>query len=165
MLQPAAVPDTSLPLHGEAATQAVAARIAAALRPGDTVLLDGPVGAGKSAFARAAIQALQAGAGQTPEAVPSPSFTLVQEYRAGGTAIWHADLYRLSDPDELAELGLDDAFETAIVFVEWPALLGGATPVRHMRVTLTPDAADADLRHAGFDFAGPGWDRVRAALA
>lgn len=165
MLHPAAAPDTSLPLRGEPATRALAARLAAALRPGDTVLLEGPVGAGKSAFARAAIQALQAAAGQAPEPVPSPSFTLVQEYRAGGTAIWHADLYRLTDPDELAELGLDEAFETAIVFVEWPALLGSATPSRHLRLTLTPDAADADLRHASFEFAGPGWDRVRAALA
>ncbi len=164
MLQSAAS-ETSLTLHGEAATQALAARLAAALRPGDTVLLDGPVGAGKSAFARAAIQALQAQAGQAPEPVPSPSFTLVQEYRAGDTAIWHADLYRLTDPDELTELGLDEAYETAIVLVEWPALLGSATPARHMRLTLTPDAADADLRHAAFDFAGPGWEDVRAALA
>jgi len=165
MLQPAAAPDTSLPLHGEAATRALAARLAAALRPGDTVLLEGPVGAGKSAFARAAIRAMQAAAGQTAEAVPSPSFTLVQEYRAGDTTIWHADLFRLADPDELAELGLDEAFDEAIVFVEWPALLGSETPPRHLRLTLTPDAADADLRHAGLDFAGPGWDRARAALA
>ena len=88
----------------ETLTAALARMLAATLRPGQTILLDGPVGAGKTHFARAFIRARQ---GDAAEDVPSPTFTLVQTYDDPmGTEIWHADLYRLSDPSELAELGL-----------------------------------------------------------
>lgn len=99
-------------------TAALARMLAATARPGDTILLDGPVGAGKTHFARAFIRARQ---GDAAEDVPSPTFTLVQTYDdPTGTEIWHADLYRLTDPSELAELGLDDALTDAICLIEWP---------------------------------------------
>lgn len=151
-------------LAGEADTVALAEALAGALAPGDTVLLSGPVGAGKSVFARAAIRALQARAGQVPEEVPSPSYTLVQEYRAGAVRVWHADLYRLSEPEELVELGLDEAFGTAIVFVEWPGLLGEAAPARALHVELSPVAADAETRLLRVRAEGGGWDAACAAL-
>ena len=102
----------------------LARRIGAALRPGATLLLDGGVGAGKTHFARALIQSLLL----SPEDVPSPTFTLVQTYDGTSGEIWHADLYRLSSPDEVVELGLEEAFETAICLIEWPDRLGELAP-------------------------------------
>lgn len=116
-----------LTLASEAQTAALAARLGAVLGAGDVVLLEGPIGAGKTAFARALIQSRLAAAGHI-EDVPSPSFTLVQTYHAGGLEIVHADLYRLAHPDEVLELGLDEAFETALCLLEWPDRLGSLTP-------------------------------------
>lgn len=97
------------------------------LTAGDVLLLSGPIGAGKSHFARALIGALLADH-NVSEDIPSPTFTLVQTYQAGRLEIWHSDLYRLSLIDEVAELGLLDAFETALCLVEWPERLGDEAP-------------------------------------
>src|SRR6056297_3788247 len=113
-----------LTLSSPQATAALAARIAPLLRPGDTLLLSGPIGAGKTAFARALIQARLGRA----EDVPSPTFTLVQTYDDGICEIWHADLYRLTVPEDAVELGLDQAFAEAICLVEWPDRLGALAP-------------------------------------
>jgi tRNA threonylcarbamoyladenosine biosynthesis protein TsaE len=94
------------------------------LAPGDTILLSGEIGAGKSAFSRAVIRC---NAGAEID-VPSPTFTLVQTYEFQDTEIWHCDLYRLTHPDEALELGLDEAFETAICLIEWPDRLGSDAP-------------------------------------
>ncbi|HEY2541330.1 MAG TPA: tRNA (adenosine(37)-N6)-threonylcarbamoyltransferase complex ATPase subunit type 1 TsaE, partial [Stellaceae bacterium] len=88
-------------LSNEAATAALAARLAAIARPGDVIALRGELGAGKTAFARAFIRARNS----ADEEVPSPTFTLVQNYEAAGGAIWHFDLYRLTAADEIWELG------------------------------------------------------------
>lgn len=128
-----------------------AAAVARHARPGDVFLLSGPIGAGKTAFARAFIQARLAEAGAPVEDVPSPTFTLVQTYDAGGSEIWHADLYRLTHPDEVEELGLIDAFDTAICLVEWPDRLGELTPERSVRMTFRADDDDPDLRHLAID--------------
>jgi len=111
-----------IPLPDPDATDALARRFAPLLGPGDVLLLEGPIGAGKTAFARALIHALG-----VEEDVPSPTFTLVQTYEAGAE-IWHADLYRLTHPDEAVELGLTEAFETALCLVEWPEKLGQDRP-------------------------------------
>ncbi|MEM8536525.1 MAG: tRNA (adenosine(37)-N6)-threonylcarbamoyltransferase complex ATPase subunit type 1 TsaE [Pseudomonadota bacterium] len=116
-------------LPGEADTLRVAQAMARIVRPGDTLLLSGAIGAGKSAFARGLIRARLGRA----EDVPSPTFTLVQTYDAPDGDIWHCDLYRLTHPDEALELGLEEAFETAICLIEWPDRLGDAAP---------PDALD-----------------------
>lgn len=110
--------------HSADDTGALARRIGARLRAGHVVLLTGPVGAGKTHFARSLIHSLLL----DPEDVPSPTFTLVQTYAAQTAEIWHADLYRLSGPDEVVELGLDEAFDTAICLIEWPDRLGDLTP-------------------------------------
>ncbi|MBP6677670.1 MAG: tRNA (adenosine(37)-N6)-threonylcarbamoyltransferase complex ATPase subunit type 1 TsaE [Paracoccus sp.] len=105
--------------HADADLTACLARVMAALlKPGDVIALQGPVGAGKTHFARAFIRARQ---GAVAEDVPSPTFTLVQTYDDPmGTEIWHADLYRLTHPEELVELGLDEAMRDSIVLIEWP---------------------------------------------
>ena len=114
----------TLPLATAADTEALGRRLAALAVPGDAILLEGPIGAGKSCLARAFIRARLGAA----EEVPSPTFTLVQVYDDDGTEIWHADLYRLTHPDEVWELGLDQAFATAICLVEWPDRLGSHAP-------------------------------------
>ena len=112
----------SLPLETD--TIAFATMLAPLLVPGDTLLLEGPIGAGKSAFARALIRARL----DRMEDVPSPTFTLVQTYEHADGDIWHCDLYRLTHPDEALELGLDEAFATAICLIEWPDRLGSNAP-------------------------------------
>lgn len=97
------------------------------LEPGDTLLLSGPIGAGKSHFARAIIRGFLQDSDRV-EDIPSPTFTLVQTYLAGSVEIWHSDLYRLSHVDEVAELGMTEAFDSAICLVEWPDRLGDETP-------------------------------------
>jgi tRNA threonylcarbamoyladenosine biosynthesis protein TsaE len=125
-------------LPNEAATAALAARCAARARPGDALLLEGPLGAGKSAFARAF---LRAASNDPALEVPSPTFTLVQSYELPwGTTAHHFDLYRLSGPEELAELGWEEAQE-GIVLVEWPERLGWLRPADALTIALAPGEA------------------------
>lgn len=121
----------SLSLPSAPATEALGRRLADLARAGDVILLEGPIGAGKSCLARAFIRARLG----REEEVPSPTFTLVQVYEAD-VEIWHADLYRLTHPDEVWELGLDDAFQTAICLVEWPDRLGAHVPPDALRIRL-----------------------------
>lgn len=112
------------PLPDLAATDALAARIAAGLRVGDCVALKGELGAGKTTLARAILQRL----GVT-EHVPSPTFTLVQAYETARGPVFHFDLYRVENALELEELGFDEALDTGIVLVEWPERAGSRLPV------------------------------------
>ncbi|MBI0433485.1 tRNA (adenosine(37)-N6)-threonylcarbamoyltransferase complex ATPase subunit type 1 TsaE [Roseomonas sp. KE0001] len=151
------MPETlSLLLPDLAATEALAARAARLARPGDALLLEGPLGAGKSAFCRAF---LRAAAGDPALEVPSPSFTLVQGYDLPGGAAHHFDLYRLAGPEELEELGWEEARE-GIVLVEWPDRLGWLTPRDALRLTLRPDP-ESEARHVRLS----GWEARLPALA
>jgi tRNA threonylcarbamoyl adenosine modification protein YjeE len=100
---------------GEAETAAAGEQLAPALRTGDVVLLSGELGAGKTAFVRGLARAL----GVSEEEVTSPTFTLVQEYRAPEVVLFHVDLYRLSPP-EVDDLGLDEMMGEGILAIEWP---------------------------------------------
>ena len=131
----------ALTLPDLAATARLAARLAPLLRPGDALLLQGPLGAGKSAFARALLRHL---AGDPALEVPSPSFTLVQSYELpDGTEAHHYDLYRLAGPDDLTELGWEEA-RRGIVIVEWPERLGTAWPAEALLLRLGPGAAEEE---------------------
>ncbi len=127
-----------LTLHDADQTARLAVTLGRALTAGDIVLLTGDVGAGKTHFARALIQSLLA----VPEDVPSPTFTLVQTYDTPRGEVWHSDLYRLSSPDEVIELGLTEAFEDAICLVEWPDRLGDLLPEGALRIALSPEGDD-----------------------
>ena len=146
-----------LTLADEAATDRLGACLAPLLGAGDTVTLSGPLGAGKSALARAVIAAkLGPGAGD----IPSPSYTLVNLYDSCETEIWHVDLYRLSDPEELEEVGLGDAWGRALVLLEWPERLGNELPPRRLEMALSP--AGAGGRDLLVTPHGPGWSRLLA---
>lgn len=140
-----------LDLPDAEATRRFSRALALVLGAGDVVLLEGPIGAGKTHFARALIQALLA----APEDVPSPTFTLVQVYDAPGFEIWHADLYRLSHPDEALELGLVDAFQQALCLVEWPERLGPDRPEKAL--TLRFSTLGDDGRQLAFFSADRRW--------
>jgi tRNA threonylcarbamoyladenosine biosynthesis protein TsaE len=133
------MPERTLRCHSPEATHAVAAALARRLVPGDTVLLEGAVGAGKTHFARGVIAALLDG----PEDIPSPTYTIVQTYRGRTGEIWHADLYRLSDSVELVELGLFSAFDEAICLVEWPGKLGTDRPGEALTIALHGPGAES----------------------
>lgn len=135
-----------LPLPSLAATEALGRRIAAALRPGDLVALGGDLGAGKTTLARAILTAL----GVT-EAMPSPTFTLVQRYDTPGLIVHHYDLYRIEDPRELDELGLDEALDQGAALVEWPERAAGRLPGEVLNLSLTI----TDVQSRSADVAGP----------
>ena len=147
----------TIALPNETDTVALASRIAPLLAPGDTLLLEGSIGAGKSAFARALIRARL----NRMEDVPSPTFTLVQTYEDPEGDIWHCDLYRLTHPDEVFELGLDEAFTTAICLIEWPDRLGTDAPENALRLAF----AAGDAEHSVQITTTPDWhDRLKAVL-
>ncbi len=131
-----------IPLPTLDATEALAARVAALARPGDAILLAGPLGAGKTAFPRAF---LRAATGDRRLDVPSPSFTLVQSYDTGIGAVHHYDLWRLDGWAALAELGWDEALGD-IVLVEWPERLGAQLPADALAITLS--LGDGEARRA-----------------
>jgi tRNA threonylcarbamoyladenosine biosynthesis protein TsaE len=129
------------------ATAKLAAELAALVRPGDVVALSGELGSGKTTFARALIAALADRFHVPREEVPSPTFTLVQTYDFPGISVWHFDLYRLKNPEEALELGIEDAFAVALSLIEWPERLGSLLPPVRL-----------DLR---FEYAGPDARLVR----
>jgi tRNA threonylcarbamoyl adenosine modification protein YjeE len=121
-------------LEDEPATVRLMVDIAAAIVPGDLITLSGDLGAGKTTFARALIRHL---AGDPRIEVPSPTFTLMQAYELPRFTVVHADLYRLSGPGELAELGFEDASEDAVTLLEWPDRAAGFLPPNRFDVALT----------------------------
>jgi tRNA threonylcarbamoyladenosine biosynthesis protein TsaE len=145
-------------LPDEEATASLAARVAALARKGDVIALQGGLGAGKTTFARAFIRARGG-----DEAVPSPTFTLVQIYEVGDTPVWHFDAYRLRDPEEAWELGIEDAFRDGISLIEWPERLGTLLPARRLRLVLA-DAGSPNARRAVLDPGGD-WAERLAGLA
>ena len=123
-----------------AATALLAARIAPLLGVGDAVALWGDLGAGKTSLAREILRAL----GIT-EDVPSPTFTLVQFYEGPHLKVAHFDLYRLSDPDEAYEIGLDEALEDGAAVIEWPERLEGRLPADRLDIEI---AMEGEARRA-----------------
>jgi tRNA threonylcarbamoyladenosine biosynthesis protein TsaE len=121
-------------LPDQDATEALGRQLASLLVAGDVVLLSGDIGAGKSCFARAIIRQRLGDATD----VPSPTYTLVQTYEDAATTLLHADLYRISGPDDVVELGLLDASDKAICLVEWPERVGDVWPATALRLTFTP---------------------------
>lgn len=137
MVVPESAPALVILLPGEAATRALAQRLAPALLEGGVVFLRGELGAGKTTFARALLRALGVG-----ERVKSPTYSLLERYMVNGRDAFHLDLYRIADAGELEWLGLDelDAPGT-LVLVEWPERGRGALPSPDLQVALEHDDA------------------------
>lgn len=139
-----------LKLVDEAATTALGAAVARLLKVGDAVLLYGDLGAGKSTLARGLVRALT----RPDEEVPSPTFTLVQQYDSR-PILSHFDLYRLAGAEETFELGLDEAMDEGAIVVEWPQRLGDRLPPDRLDIELTivPEGRLARITPHG-DFTG-----------
>ncbi len=131
----------SLDLADESATAAFARFVAGEVRSGDLITLSGDLGAGKTTFARSLIRILAADPWLE---IPSPTFTLLQVYDTSFGRIVHADLYRIGSPDELAELGWDEAADDALVIVEWPQRAGNVLAADRLDITfrLPADASE-----------------------
>ncbi|MBL4768381.1 MAG: tRNA (adenosine(37)-N6)-threonylcarbamoyltransferase complex ATPase subunit type 1 TsaE [Rhodobacteraceae bacterium] len=146
----------SIVLQTAEETAQFAIRLGALLLPGDCLLLDGPIGAGKTHFARHLIQSIL----HVFEDVPSPTFTLVQTYDTQTGELWHADLYRLSNLNEIEELGLTEAFDTAICMVEWPDRLGILAPKHALMLRLKPDTKRETVRHLTLEWTSSRWSQL-----
>ncbi len=135
------------------ATEMLGASLAAMVRPGDVIALSGPLGAGKTSVARGLLRAL----GLAGEA-PSPSFAIVQPYAPPEVRmpVAHVDLYRLDDPGEVDELGLDEMLSDSVLIVEWPERAGAGVWPDALRITLSVEADGA----RGLTWVAPAaWER------
>jgi tRNA threonylcarbamoyladenosine biosynthesis protein TsaE len=149
------VNETREALPDLAAMAAYGARIAARLRPGDVVALSGGLGAGKTTLARAILAAL----GHAGE-VPSPTFTIIETYPSPPlrVAVAHADFYRLEDPSELMEIGLDDYREGAVLLAEWPDHAGGFShEPRCLEIALEPAGESGEGGRIAIARGGADW--------
>jgi tRNA threonylcarbamoyladenosine biosynthesis protein TsaE len=136
------VPTFSFSLPDEAATERLGASLAKRLRPRDVVALQGGLGVGKTTLARAI---LRAASGDPALIVPSPTFTLVEIYDTPVGVFWHFDLYRLETPEQVFELGWEEARADGMALVEWAERLGTLLPRERLTVTL---AMEGDGRRA-----------------
>jgi tRNA threonylcarbamoyladenosine biosynthesis protein TsaE len=139
------VPTFSFFLPDEAATERLGASLAKRLRPRDVVALQGGLGVGKTTLARAI---LRAASGDPALIVPSPTFTLVEIYDTPMGVFWHFDLYRLEEPEQVFELGWEEARADGMALVEWAERLGTLLPRERLTVTL---AMEGDGRRADLE--------------
>lgn len=152
-------PVVALDVVGESETAALAGRIAPLAEAEDVIALWGGLGVGKTVFARAFVRALLG----ADEEVPSPTFTLVQVYDAPENSrppIYHFDLFRVEEPEEVHELGIEDAFAEGVSLVEWPEHLADLLPCQRLDVTLSASQA-VDVRRVEISGRGRLWKRVK----
>jgi len=140
-------------------TKAWGRRLGRALRVGDVVGLVGPLGAGKTTLTQGIAEGMEISARRH---VASPTFALVNEH-PGRVPLLHADLYRVNSPAEVAELGLDEAFDRTAAVIEWIDRIPAAAPVDHLRVTIA--IAQDGARHLTLEAGGPAAERLVRALA
>ncbi len=139
------MPTFSFFLPDEAATERLGAALAGRLRARDVVALQGGLGVGKTTLARAI---LRAASGDPALIVPSPTFTLVEIYDTPTGVFWHFDLYRLEEPEQVFELGWEEARADGVALVEWAERLGALLPSERLTVTL---ALEGDGRRADLE--------------
>ena len=136
--------------HSEIETLTIAKNLSKTLNSKDIVFLNGPLGAGKSVMARGIIRSLT----QNPlEDIPSPTFTLMQQYDTPAGILWHYDLYRLNQAEEIYETGWEDILYQDILLIEWAEKLDHLTPHRYINIEITPKQNDEriiDIQKVGF---------------
>ena len=138
-----------LGLASDGDTRALGARLALLLRRGDVIALHGDLGAGKTTLARGLIQSLLG----HEEEVPSPTYTLVQMYEGPDFPVWHFDLYRLENAEDVQELGWDET-QDGVALIEWPDRAGAHLPANRLDVFLE---ISGDGRRARLEPGGEGW--------
>ncbi len=136
-------------LQGEAQTRALGAAFNNDLQLGDLICLVGPLGSGKTTWARGLIQSLQ-GKTDDPEEIVSPTFTLVQTYETESLSVFHFDLYRIEHEMDLIELGYEDGLQEGAVIVEWPDRLGGLLLDDRVEITLSGTGAQRRAKITGY---------------
>jgi tRNA threonylcarbamoyl adenosine modification protein YjeE len=136
--------ELTVPLTDLKATEKLGARIAAALKAGDAVALEGDLGAGKTALARSILKAL----GVTEE-VPSPTFTLVQHYETARLTVRHFDLYRIERAAEIEELGLEEALDDGAALIEWPERAQSWLPADRLHIRLRLEDGNRSAKISG----------------
>ena len=151
------MPPNTVRIDHEEEMRVLAVRIAQILKTGDVITLTGGLGAGKTVFARALVNALA----PSPEEVPSPTFTLVQVYENQSPAIWHFDLYRLEGEDEILELGWDEARRQGVAVVEWPERLGSLLPKDRLEISIEFSGDSDNARQVTFTPYGKWIDRQK----
>jgi tRNA threonylcarbamoyl adenosine modification protein YjeE len=145
-----------------AATHRLAARLGAVVGRGDVVLLEGDLGAGKSEFARAVIRSV---AGEPAVTVPSPTFTLLQHYALARLEVGHADLYRVADPAEVGELGLEECWHRGVLLVEWPDRAPWLWPAGRLEIALAAvRSGGPEVRLAKLSGKGRRWAQLLPTL-
>ncbi|GAB2186138.1 tRNA (adenosine(37)-N6)-threonylcarbamoyltransferase complex ATPase subunit type 1 TsaE [Roseibium sp. LAB1] len=153
----------TIDIADEQGTRRLANDIALVLKPGDVICLSGDLGAGKSTFTRALIRAF---AGEPELEVPSPTFTLVQTYEFDRFDLSHFDLYRLEEPEELEELGLEDLLETGAALIEWPEKADDLLPGNALWIQITQPTEDENQRRFSLYSDNPLWqNRIGQSLA
>ncbi len=125
------------------ATERLAGRLASILKPGDVVALSGDLGTGKTVLARAVIRTLAMANNVDVDDIPSPTFTLVQQYEFPEFALFHIDLYRIDRSSDVLELGIEDFFADGVSLIEWPERLEGYLPTDRLHLTLLPGDHEA----------------------
>lgn len=150
--------DLSISVSSEAQTAALAAHLAPLLKPQDVITLNGTLGAGKTAFARALIRSL---CGAEIE-VPSPTFNLLLIYETRNAPIYHYDFYRIKDPEEVWELDVEEAYDSAITIMEWAERLEDLIPQDALTVKITiPNTETEDTRHFQLSGSSQWQDRLK----
>ncbi|MCY4152738.1 MAG: tRNA (adenosine(37)-N6)-threonylcarbamoyltransferase complex ATPase subunit type 1 TsaE [Aestuariivita sp.] len=147
----------SLTLASEKVTKQFASRLGHLLRSKDIILLSGKIGAGKTFLARALIQSLLT----EHEDVPSPTFTIVQTYKTTLGELWHCDLYRINNSEEIDELGLLDAFGSTICLVEWPDRLKALQPREALGLHLSYTRLSDTVRNLEVSWTHSRWNEAR----
>ncbi len=138
-----------LTLNSDADMRALGAKIATIVQKGDVICLIGGLGAGKTTFARGFIQKTQPEGTETE--IPSPTFTLVQTYETQGFPIWHFDFYRIESPEDVYEIGLEEALDTGVTLIEWPEKAADLLPEERLEIHIEPVENGRRLRFFGHD--------------
>ena len=131
---------------------------------GDIILMDGPLGIGKTFFSRAIINARCLMDNLEIEEVPSPTFSIIQEYDLRNFSILHLDLYRLENETDLFELGIPDIFDENVIILEWPDLIKNFLPSRFLSVSLFQHNNAENSRNIELKFFGEGWENIYKSL-